>query len=174
MPVKGPVVIRTVAPTGTASSAVTGKPELEHGVDLPEVACQCLLINDFDHANQPVAAQREQAVVGISVQEHVTREERDNRLDFPPLGRATFFQYLGKVIDDPLGSRAHGPSPFLVGALCASTTRPPRHWLAWIDGSSHKFGGLQSGSAGRIGITELGVEIEWSGIDVAISIRSVK
>ena len=36
---------------------------------------------------------------------------------------------------------------------------------AWTDGSSHRFGGLQSGSAGRIGIAELGIEIEWSGID---------
>jgi hypothetical protein len=50
----------------------------QNGVHLLEVACQCLLINDLDHANQAVAAQRVQTVVDISLQEHVTREERDN------------------------------------------------------------------------------------------------
>ena len=89
----------------------------QDGVHLTEVACQRLLINDLDHAHQPVAAQREQAVVDITLQEHVTREERDNRLDFPSLGRASFFQYLGKVIDGPQGPELAGRRLFL-SRLC--------------------------------------------------------
>ncbi len=103
----------------------------QDGVHLLEVACQCLLINDFDHANQPVAAQREQAGVGISLQKHVAREERDNRLDFPPLGRARFFQYLGKVIDGPLGAELTGRRLLLSG-LCVQAP-PDRLAIARID-----------------------------------------
>jgi hypothetical protein len=85
----------------------------QHGVNLLEVACQCLLIDDLDHAHQPVTAQREHPVVDISLHEHIAGEERDNRLDSPSLGRASFFQYLGEVIDGPLGPEVTGRRLFL-------------------------------------------------------------
>ena len=94
----------------------------QHGVNLLEVARQSFLIDDLDHANQSVAAQREQAVVDISLHEHVTREERDNRLDFPSLGRASFLHYLGKVIDGSLGPELTGRRLFL-SRFCMQT--PP-------------------------------------------------
>ena len=89
----------------------------QHGVNLLEVACQRVLIYDLDHTDQSMGAQRGQAVVEISLQEQVAHEERHNRLDFPPLGRAGLFQHLGQVIDDPQGAEVAGRRFFLT-RLC--------------------------------------------------------
>ena len=71
-------------------------------MDLPEVADQRLLIDDLEHVDQPMAAQgASRRSLRIALQEHVTREQRHDRLDLPSLRRATFFEDLGKVIDDP-------------------------------------------------------------------------
>ena len=89
-------MIRTVAPTGTASSGVTGKAGAQHRVNLAEVTSQRLLIDDFEHVDQPVGRKRDQAIVVIAFQEHITHKERNNRLNFPPLGRVTFFMTWGR------------------------------------------------------------------------------
>jgi len=87
----------------------------EHGIDLAEIARQCLLVADLDHTHQPIGAQREQSIVEIALQEHVAREQRNDRLNLPPLGRATFFQHLGKIVDHPQIAEISGGRFFLTG-----------------------------------------------------------
>jgi hypothetical protein len=75
----------------------------QHGVNLPEIFGQRLLIDYLDYADQPVGAQGSQSGRLISLQEHISHEERHYRLQFPPLGRVTLLANLGQVVDKPLG-----------------------------------------------------------------------
>ena len=140
MPVRGPVSDPNRRADGHCVFGGDRQARAQHRVDLAEVACQCLLINDLDHVDQPVGCEGGQPVVGISLQEHVTGKERNNRLDFPPLGRATFLEHLRKVVDEPRAAKVAGRRLFLT-RLCMQT--PPDRLFLGADrrGSSQRFGG---------------------------------
>ena len=87
----------------------------QHRIDLAEIALQRCLINDLDHAHQAVGSEGCEPIVDIAVQEHVTAEERDNRLNLSPLGCATFLEHLRKVIDNSLNSQVARDRLFLAG-----------------------------------------------------------
>ena len=82
-------------------------------MDVLEVAGQRLLIGDLEHAHQPIAAERDQSIVGIAIQEHVSGEQRDDRLDFPALRRPGLLHDLGKVVKDTFLAELAGDRLFL-------------------------------------------------------------
>jgi Tetratricopeptide repeat len=92
-----------------------GQARGEHGVDVLEVARQRFLIGDLEHAHQPIAAQRHQSIVGITIQEHVSGEERDDGLDLPALRRPGLLHHLGKVVKDAFLAELAGDRLFLAG-----------------------------------------------------------
>ena len=99
----------------------------QHRMDLAEIAFQRRLVNDLDHADQAVGSEGSESIVDIAVQEHVAGEERDNRLNLPPLGRATFLEHLRKVIDESLDSQVARDRLFLAGF--GVQTPPDRFFL---------------------------------------------
>ena len=87
----------------------------QHRMDLAEITFQRLLVDDLDHADQAVGSEGCKSIVDIAVQEHVTGEKWDNRLNFPALGRATFLEHLGKVVHDSMDSQIAGDRLLLSG-----------------------------------------------------------
>jgi hypothetical protein len=92
-----------------------GQPRRQHGVDVLEVVRQRFLIEHLEHAHEPVAAERDQSIVGIAIQEHVSGEQWDDGFDFPALRRARLFHDLGKVVIDPFLAQIAGDRFFLPG-----------------------------------------------------------
>ena len=102
----------------------------QHHMDLAEVAFQRLLVHDLDHADQAVGSEGCQSIVDTAVQEHVTGEEWDNRLNFPALRRATFLEHLGKVIHDSMDSQIACDRLFLSGF---GVQAPPDRFFLGLD-----------------------------------------
>jgi hypothetical protein len=73
---------------------------VDHRVNLTEVVLEQCLIGNFEDRDDPVAAKCDQPIFGLSLDEHVTREERDNRLDAPSLRCAALLFSLGKKVGD--------------------------------------------------------------------------
>jgi hypothetical protein len=72
----------------------------DHGVNLTKVALEHRLIGDFKDRDDPVAAKCDQPIFGLTLDEHVTREERDDRFDAPSLRCAALPFGLGKKVGD--------------------------------------------------------------------------
>jgi hypothetical protein len=87
----------------------------QHGVDIAQVAGERLLIGNLEDAHQPIAAEGHQPIVGVTIQEHVPSEQRDDGFDFPALRRPGLFHDLGKVIADSFLAQLARDRLFLAG-----------------------------------------------------------
>lgn len=87
----------------------------QHGVNLLEVARQCLLIVNFEHAHQTVRTKGRQPGILIPLQEQITHEKRYNRMNFPPAGGMTVLEDLGQVVGEPQSLQVARGRFFLTG-----------------------------------------------------------
>jgi hypothetical protein len=116
----------------------------QHRMDLAEIAFERFLVHDLDHADQAVGSERYESIVDIAVQEHVTGEQRDDRLNLPPLGCATFLAHLRQIVDDSLNSQVARDCFFLTGFRVQ--TPPDRFFLgAYRSGILPKIGWVAVG-----------------------------
>ncbi len=78
--------MRTVVPDGRGRLRRNNQAGVEHLVDLPQVACQGFLIDDFENIHEPVATEHREAVLDVAMKEKVTREQGHDRPDLAPWG----------------------------------------------------------------------------------------
>jgi hypothetical protein len=87
----------------------------DHRVDLTKVAGQRILIGHVEDPDDSVAAESDLPILRGASEEHVTREERNNRLDPSSLRRAAFFSRLRKVMGDRRFAQLAGDRLLLTG-----------------------------------------------------------
>ena len=124
-------------------------------MDLPKVASQRLLIDDFENLNQSMATKCSEPIIRIAVEKHVTGKERHDGSNQPALRCVTLFDDLGKEVNNIMYAEITG-SRLLLTRL--GMQAPPDRFLLYTGSeseSSHRFVGWQSGSVGRIGMANL-------------------
>jgi hypothetical protein len=92
-----------------------GQARRQHRVDVLEVAGERVLVGNLEDIHQPVPLERRHSIVGITIQEHVSGEQRDHRLDSPALWRPGLLHDLRQVVEDATLAQFAGNRLFLPG-----------------------------------------------------------
>ena len=93
--------------------------------------------------DEPVAAERDQPIFGRAPQEHVAREEGNDRFDPPSLRRAALLLRLRKVVGDPRFAQLAGDRLLLAGLGVQAPPGRPVIRAGW----THRFPRDQGGSS---------------------------